>query len=212
MLVFGNVLWHLAQILSVTANVFLGDCARQVFCWMDQWYGLTMDDIRRLEDKTKEELDQVRKADSMESFYCPLLIPSHTFIFHMCYTLCCGVSVFVSQILRLRRIPQVYFLSLELCYCSFTSMTKLSSYYFWTAFSSLLNPFFLCVCVTTAKTNRRSARDKRWVKSRHEWVRSWSNNTLTLTTHSPTNPPLSSGHRNIFWNCDIETMRLWWWL
>lgn len=32
---------------------------RQVFCWMDQWYGLTMVDIRRIEDQTKEELDSV---------------------------------------------------------------------------------------------------------------------------------------------------------
>lgn len=33
---------------------------RQVFCWIDQWHGLTMEDIRRLEDKTKEELDRQR--------------------------------------------------------------------------------------------------------------------------------------------------------
>ena len=32
---------------------------RQVFCWTDHWYGLTMQDIRALEDRTKEELDQV---------------------------------------------------------------------------------------------------------------------------------------------------------
>lgn len=31
-------------------------------CWMDRWYGLTMEDIRALEDKTKEELDQQRKV------------------------------------------------------------------------------------------------------------------------------------------------------
>ncbi|KAJ6633223.1 Phosphatidylinositol transfer protein alpha isoform [Pseudolycoriella hygida] len=34
---------------------------RQVFCWMDRWYGLTMDDIRAIEDKTKEELDKQRQ-------------------------------------------------------------------------------------------------------------------------------------------------------
>ena len=34
---------------------------RQVFCWTDQWYGLTMTDIRALEDKTKVELDEQRK-------------------------------------------------------------------------------------------------------------------------------------------------------
>ena len=32
---------------------------RQVFCWLDQWYGLTIDDIRRLEEQTKKELDEV---------------------------------------------------------------------------------------------------------------------------------------------------------
>lgn len=32
---------------------------RQVFCWMDKWYGLTMEDIRRIEEQTKHELDQV---------------------------------------------------------------------------------------------------------------------------------------------------------
>ncbi|XP_064620045.1 phosphatidylinositol transfer protein alpha isoform-like isoform X2 [Lineus longissimus] len=31
---------------------------RQVCCWMDKWHGMTMDDIRALEDRTKEELDK----------------------------------------------------------------------------------------------------------------------------------------------------------
>ncbi|ESO05982.1 hypothetical protein HELRODRAFT_64321 [Helobdella robusta] len=31
---------------------------REVFCWTDEWFGLTMADIRALEDKTKKELDQ----------------------------------------------------------------------------------------------------------------------------------------------------------
>lgn len=34
----------------------------QLFCWMDQWYGLTMEDIRKLEEKTKDELDLQRKS------------------------------------------------------------------------------------------------------------------------------------------------------
>lgn len=34
---------------------------RQVFCWMDRWHGLTMADIRAIEDKTKEELEALRK-------------------------------------------------------------------------------------------------------------------------------------------------------
>ncbi|XP_031635601.1 phosphatidylinositol transfer protein alpha isoform isoform X1 [Contarinia nasturtii] len=35
---------------------------RQLFCWIDRWYGLTMEDIRALEEKTKEELDQKRQV------------------------------------------------------------------------------------------------------------------------------------------------------
>lgn len=37
---------------------------RQVFCWTDQWYGMTMADIRVLEDRTKVELDEVMKCHS----------------------------------------------------------------------------------------------------------------------------------------------------
>jgi len=32
---------------------------RQLFCWIDQWHGLTMADIRALEDKTKEDLEKM---------------------------------------------------------------------------------------------------------------------------------------------------------
>ncbi|KAL4224161.1 hypothetical protein ACF0H5_017614 [Mactra antiquata] len=35
---------------------------RQVFCWTDKWHGMTMDDIRAIEDKTKQELDEQRKT------------------------------------------------------------------------------------------------------------------------------------------------------
>lgn len=38
---------------------------RQVFCWMDQWYGMTMDDIRAMEEKTKSELDSQRQQGSV---------------------------------------------------------------------------------------------------------------------------------------------------
>lgn len=31
---------------------------RQVVCWLDQWYGLTLDDIRKLEDDTQEALQK----------------------------------------------------------------------------------------------------------------------------------------------------------
>jgi hypothetical protein len=32
---------------------------RQVFCWLDRWYGMTMDEIRAIEEETKAKLDQV---------------------------------------------------------------------------------------------------------------------------------------------------------
>ena len=32
----------------------------QLFCWTDKWHGMTMDDIRALEEKTKLELDEER--------------------------------------------------------------------------------------------------------------------------------------------------------
>lgn len=33
---------------------------RQIFCWIDNWYGLTMNDIREIENKTQKELAEVR--------------------------------------------------------------------------------------------------------------------------------------------------------
>lgn len=35
---------------------------RQLFCWLDRWHGMTMDNIREIEEKTKEELDRQRKT------------------------------------------------------------------------------------------------------------------------------------------------------
>ncbi|KAG7275116.1 hypothetical protein CRUP_009476 [Coryphaenoides rupestris] len=33
---------------------------RQLFCWLDRWVDLSMDDIRRMEDETQKELDKMR--------------------------------------------------------------------------------------------------------------------------------------------------------
>jgi hypothetical protein len=38
---------------------------REVFCWIDQWYGLALTDIRELERLAKKELDEARKAGSV---------------------------------------------------------------------------------------------------------------------------------------------------
>jgi len=37
--------------------LFMGH--RQVFCWIDEWFGLTMEDIRQIEEDTKRELDMM---------------------------------------------------------------------------------------------------------------------------------------------------------
>jgi len=34
---------------------------RQVFCWIDRWHGLTIQDIRDIEEKTRKELDELRQ-------------------------------------------------------------------------------------------------------------------------------------------------------
>lgn len=33
---------------------------RQVFCWIDRWHGLTIQDIREIEERTRRELDELR--------------------------------------------------------------------------------------------------------------------------------------------------------
>nr|XP_057936706.1 phosphatidylinositol transfer protein alpha isoform-like [Doryrhamphus excisus] len=39
---------------------------RQLFCWIDKWFDLSMDDIRRMEDETKKELDEMRLRDEVK--------------------------------------------------------------------------------------------------------------------------------------------------
>ncbi|XP_032803278.1 phosphatidylinositol transfer protein beta isoform-like [Petromyzon marinus] len=38
---------------------------RQLFCWIDRWVGLTMEDIRRMEEETKRELDELREKGNV---------------------------------------------------------------------------------------------------------------------------------------------------
>lgn len=35
---------------------------KKAFCWMDEWFGLTMDDIRKMEDETFDKLNMEREA------------------------------------------------------------------------------------------------------------------------------------------------------
>ncbi|XP_076139319.1 phosphatidylinositol transfer protein beta isoform-like [Alosa pseudoharengus] len=38
---------------------------RQLFCWIDNWYGLTMADIRKMEEETQRELEEMRQQGSI---------------------------------------------------------------------------------------------------------------------------------------------------
>ncbi|XP_073695554.1 phosphatidylinositol transfer protein beta isoform-like [Garra rufa] len=40
---------------------------RQLFCWIDQWVDLSMEDIRRMEEETQEELEELRKQGPVTS-------------------------------------------------------------------------------------------------------------------------------------------------
>uniref|UniRef100_A0AAV2IU21 Tetratricopeptide repeat protein 28 n=1 Tax=Knipowitschia caucasica TaxID=637954 RepID=A0AAV2IU21_KNICA len=57
---------------------------RQLFCWIDKWVGLTMEDIRRMEEETQKELEEMRQkgekqADSVKPvrFEAPVLLMSN---------------------------------------------------------------------------------------------------------------------------------------
>ncbi|XP_038055590.1 phosphatidylinositol transfer protein beta isoform-like [Patiria miniata] len=39
---------------------------RQVYCWMDKWAGLTMEDIRAIEDQTQKDLNEMRKGGELK--------------------------------------------------------------------------------------------------------------------------------------------------
>lgn len=39
---------------------------RQVVCWLDKWYGMTIEDIRALEEKTKKDLDDMRHTGELK--------------------------------------------------------------------------------------------------------------------------------------------------
>ncbi|OZJ06203.1 hypothetical protein BZG36_00850 [Bifiguratus adelaidae] len=46
--------------IARTVRNMLQKFHRQLFCWTDRWYGMTMDDIRKLEEQTKLDLDKAR--------------------------------------------------------------------------------------------------------------------------------------------------------
>jgi len=50
------------QFIMTTERRLFNNFHRQVFCWTDKWHGMTMEDIRALEDQTKKELEKQRKT------------------------------------------------------------------------------------------------------------------------------------------------------
>lgn len=36
---------------------------KQAFCWMDEWFDLTIDDLRKIEEETKQLLDKIRSGE-----------------------------------------------------------------------------------------------------------------------------------------------------
>lgn len=50
-----------SKIVSTVRRV-LFNFHRQVFCWLDKWHGMTIEDIRALEAKTKADLEELRKT------------------------------------------------------------------------------------------------------------------------------------------------------
>ena len=59
------------KLIYIAARRFFTLLNRQVVCSMDSWYGMTMDKIRELEDKTKKELDEMRQNGSVRGLEIP---------------------------------------------------------------------------------------------------------------------------------------------
>ena len=53
---------------------------RAMMCWMDDWYDLTMEDIRALEDATKEALANVRATTFLTFFTLFTITISNTVV------------------------------------------------------------------------------------------------------------------------------------
>jgi len=44
---------------------------RQMFCWMDKWYDLSMDEIRAYEEEVKRKLDEIRDTGAIRGMTVP---------------------------------------------------------------------------------------------------------------------------------------------
>ncbi|KAG0191089.1 hypothetical protein DFQ28_000987 [Apophysomyces sp. BC1034] len=52
-----------AFIAKAIHNLFI-KFHRQLFCWTDKWHGMTIEEIRNLEEQTKKDLDEKRNEDA----------------------------------------------------------------------------------------------------------------------------------------------------
>lgn len=55
-------------ILEQEERIFL-NFHRQLFCSMDKWFDMTLEDIRKIEDEVKIELDEQRKNGSIRGMF-----------------------------------------------------------------------------------------------------------------------------------------------
>lgn len=54
------------KVIFKAVHRLLRNFHRQLFCWLDKWFGMTMADIRALEDKTKEDLQKMRNEGKVQ--------------------------------------------------------------------------------------------------------------------------------------------------
>lgn len=60
-LFFTSVCLYPCSLLQQEKRIFT-NFHRQLFCWIDKWVELTMEDIRRMEAETQKELEEVCKG------------------------------------------------------------------------------------------------------------------------------------------------------
>lgn len=65
------IIWFFFIFLKQEKRIFT-NFHRQLFCWIDKWIDLTMEDIRRMEDETQKELEAVRTGFLRLMFVCYL--------------------------------------------------------------------------------------------------------------------------------------------
>ena len=70
---------------------------RQLFCWTDKWHDLTMADIRRLEEQTREKLNEVLLICKQVLAYAGTQHTDRACTHALCVWLCVCVRVRVCE-------------------------------------------------------------------------------------------------------------------